>query len=233
MTANSILLVDDDTELSDMLAEYLQPEGMSISAAATGTQGLRRAQQEDYDLIVLDVMLPGLSGFDVLRQLRESGSRTPVLMLTARGDDVDRIVGLEMGADDYLPKPFNPRELLARVKAILRRTNEADAEEANEIEVGPFKVHMKRREAWKDAQPLKLTNAEFTILVTLMRSAGEVVSREALTRAALGRQLLPDDRSLDTHISNLRKKVAGGDADESLIRSIRGSGYILIPAPEA
>ena len=233
MTANSILLVDDDTELSDMLAEYLQPEGMSITAAATGTQGLRRAQQEDYDLIVLDVMLPGLSGFDVLRQLRESGSRTPVLMLTARGDDVDRIVGLEMGADDYLPKPFNPRELLARVKAILRRTNEADAEEASEIEVGPFKVHMKRREAWKDAQPVKLTNAEFTILVTLMRSAGEVVSREALTRAALGRQLLPDDRSLDTHISNLRKKVAGGDAEESLIRSIRSSGYILIPAPEA
>ena len=215
------------------MAEYLQPEGMSITATATGTQGLRHAQQEDYDLIVLDVMLPGLSGFDVLRQLRESGSRTPVLMLTARGDDVDRIVGLEMGADDYLPKPFNPRELLARVKAILRRTNEVDAEEPSEVEVGPFKVHMKRREAWKDEQPLKLTNAEFTILVTLMRSAGEVVSREALTRAALGRQLLPDDRSLDTHISNLRKKVAAGDSGESLIRSIRGSGYILIPAPEA
>ena len=233
MTANSILLIDDDTELSDMLAEYLQPEGMSITATATGTQGLRHAQQEDYDLIVLDVMLPGLSGFDVLRQLRESGSRTPVLMLTARGDDVDRIVGLEMGADDYLPKPFNPRELLARIKAILRRTNEVDAEEPNEVEVGPFKVHMKRREAWKDEQPLKLTNAEFAILVTLMRSAGEVVSREALTRAALGRQLLPDDRSLDTHISNLRKKIAADDSSESLIRSIRGSGYILIPAPEA
>ena len=233
MTENSILLVDDDTELSDMLAEYLQPEGMSITAVATGTQGLRHAQQEDYDLIVLDVMLPGLSGFDVLRQLRESGSRTPVLMLTARGDDVDRIVGLELGADDYLPKPFNPRELLARVKAILRRTSETDAEEQSEIEAGPLKVHLKRREAWKDEQALKLTNAEFTILVTLMRSAGEVVSREALTRTALGRQLLPDDRSLDTHISNLRKKVAGGDAAESLIRSIRGSGYILIPAQEA
>ena len=232
MTAHSILLIDDDTELSDMLAEYLQPEGMSITATATGTQGLRHAQQEDYDLIVLDVMLPGLSGFDVLRQLRESGSRTPVLMLTARGDDVDRIVGLEMGADDYLPKPFNPRELLARVKAILRRTNETDAEEPSEVEAGPFTVHMKRREAWKDEQPLKLTNAEFTILVTLMRSAGEVVSREALTRAALGRQLLPDDRSLDTHISNLRKKVAAGDTGESLIRSIRGNGYILIAAPE-
>jgi two-component system response regulator CpxR len=232
MTANSILLVDDDTELSDMLAEYLQPEGMSITAAATGTRGLRYAQQEDYDLIVLDVMLPGLSGFDVLRQLRESGSRTPILMLTARGDDVDRIVGLEMGADDYLPKPFNPRELLARVKAILRRTHETDDEEPTELEVGSFKAHIKRHEASKNGETLKLTNAEFTILVTLMRSAGEIVSREALTRAALGRQLLPDDRSLDTHISNLRKKVASGGDGQSLIRSIRGSGYILIPEPE-
>ena len=233
MSANSILLVDDDTELSDMLAEYLQPEGMSVTAVATGTQGLRHAQQEDYDLIVLDVMLPGLSGFDVLRQLRESGSRTPVLMLTARGDDVDRIVGLEMGADDYLPKPFNPRELLARVKAILRRTHEEAVEESPEIEVGPLRAHLKRREASKDGEVLKLTNAEFTILVTLMRSAGEVVSREALTRAALGRQLLPDDRSLDTHISNLRKKVAPDSDGQSLIRSIRGSGYILVPDQES
>ena len=233
MSTNSILLIDDDTELSDMLAEYLQPEGLSITAVATGTQGLRHAQQEDYDLIVLDVMLPGLSGFDVLRQLRESGSRTPVLMLTARGDDVDRIVGLEMGADDYMPKPFNPRELLARVRAILRRTNETGTEEPTEIEVGPFRVHIKRRQAWQGEQTLKLTNAEFTILITLMRSAGEVVSREALTRAALGRQLLPDDRSLDTHISNLRKKVTTGSDGQSFIRSIRGSGYMLIPPAEA
>jgi two-component system response regulator CpxR len=230
MTENSILLVDDDTELTDMLAEYLQPEGMSITAVSTGTQGLRHAQQEEYDLIVLDVMLPGLSGFDVLRQLRESGSRTPVLMLTARGDDVDRIVGLEMGADDYLPKPFNPRELLARVKAILRRTNEVSDEEPDELEAGPFRVQLKRREAWKGEQALKLTNAEFTILVTLIRANGDVVSREALTRAALGRQLLPDDRSLVTHMSNLRKKVADEDDGQTFIRSIRGSGYVLIPA---
>jgi len=233
MTTNSILLVDDDTELSDMVSEYLELEGLSVTAIATGTQGLRHAVQEEYDLIVLDVMLPGLSGFDVLRQLRESGSRTPVLMLTARGDDVDRIVGLEMGADDYLSKPFNPRELLARLRAILRRTNETSTEEAAEIESGPFRVNIKRREAWKNDQPLKLTNAEFTILLTLMRSAGEVVSREALTRSALGRQLLPDDRSLDTHISNLRKKVADSGDGAALIRSIRGSGYVLIPADEA
>ncbi|MFL2546680.1 MAG: response regulator [Candidatus Rariloculaceae bacterium] len=230
MTASSILLVDDDTELSEMLAEYLQPEGMSITAVSSGTQGLRHTQQEEYDLIVLDVMLPGLSGFDVLRQLRESGSRTPVLMLTARGDDVDRIVGLEMGADDYLPKPFNPRELLARVKAILRRTTEVSDEEPDEVEAGPFRVQLKRREAWKGEQALKLTNAEFTILVTLIRADGEVVSREALTRAALGRQLLPDDRSLDTHISNLRKKVADDGEAQTFIRSIRGSGYVLTPA---
>jgi len=233
MSANSILLVDDDTELTDMLAEYLQPEGMAITAASTGAQGLRHAQEEDYDLVVLDVMLPGLSGFGVLRQLRESGSQIPVLMLTARGDDVDRIVGLEMGADDYLPKPFNPRELLARVKAILRRTHEESAEESPEIKAGPFKAHTKRREASKNGEVLKLTNAEFTILVTLMRSAGEVVSREVLTRAALGRQLLPNDRSLDTHISNLRKKVSASPSGQSFIRSIRSSGYVLVPDQEA
>lgn len=228
--ANTVLLVDDDTQLTDMLAEYLEPEGMSIAAVASGTQGLRRAQQEPYDLIVLDVMLPGLSGFDVLRQMRESGVHTPVLMLTARGDDVDRIVGLEMGADDYLPKPFNPRELLARVKAILRRTRETASTEPTELQAGPFEAHLRRREIMLDGRALRLTNAEFTILLTLMRTPGEVVSRDALTRAALGRQLLPDDRSLDTHISNLRRKLATQQDGASPIRSIRGSGYVLIPA---
>lgn len=228
--AHTVLLVDDDTQLTEMLAEYLEPEGMSIAAVASGTQGLRRAQQEPYDLIVLDVMLPGLSGFEVLRQMRESGIHTPVLMLTARGDDVDRIVGLEMGADDYLPKPFNPRELLARVKAILRRTRETALAEPTELRAGPFEAHLSRREIMLDGRALRLTNAEFTILLTLMRTPGEVVSRDALTRAALGRQLLPDDRSLDTHVSNLRKKLATQHDEASPIRSIRGSGYVLIPA---
>lgn len=230
--ANRVLLVDDDTQLTEMLAEYLQPEGMTVTAVGSGTQGLRRAQQEEYDLIVLDVMLPGLSGFDVLRQLREASVQTPVLMLTARGDDVDRIVGLEMGADDYLPKPFNPRELLARVKAIMRRARDVAPQESAELEVGPYEANLKRREVLLNGQVLKLTNAEFTILVTLMRSPGEVVSRDALTRAALGRQLLPDDRSLDTHISNLRKKLSTNADQESPIRSIRGSGYVLIPAED-
>ena len=230
MHAHRLLLVDDDAQLTEMLAEYLQPEGMIVTAEGSGTGGLRRAQQDEYDLIVLDVMLPGLSGFDVLRRLREGGVQSPVLMLTARGDDVDRIVGLEMGADDYLPKPFNPRELLARIKAILRRARDTGPDDTSEFSVGPYSALIKRREISVDGEALKLTNAEFTILATLMRSAGEVVSRDALTRTALGRQLLPDDRSLDTHISNLRKKLHAGSAGESPIRSVRGSGYVLIPA---
>jgi two-component system, OmpR family, response regulator CpxR len=229
VTTNRLLIIDDDVRLAEMLAEYLAPEGLELTAIASGVQGLRSAQRENFDLIILDVMLPGLSGFDVLKQLREGGSKTPVLMLTARGDDVDRIVGLDLGADDYLGKPFNPRELLARVKAILRRTAEAEAAEPEELRVGDLHVNLPRREAFLGDQSLKLTNAEFVILVTLMRSPGEVVSREALTRTALGRQLLPDDRSLDTHISNLRRKL-GNDADNDvLIRSIRGSGYLLVP----
>jgi two-component system response regulator CpxR len=227
-----LLIIDDDVRLSEMLVEYLAPEGIELTAVASGVAGLRNAQRENFDLIILDVMLPGLSGFDVLKQLRETGAKTPVLMLTARGDDVDRIIGLDLGADDYLPKPFNPRELLARIKAILRRTAETDGDQPMEVSVGDLRVNLPRREAWIKENPLKLTNAEFVILVTLMRAPGEVVSREALTRTALGRQLLPDDRSLDTHISNLRRKL-GGDADaDVLIRSIRGSGYVLVP-PQA
>jgi two-component system response regulator CpxR len=227
-----ILIIDDDVRLAEMLAEYLAPEGLELTGVPSGIQGLRSAQRENFDLIILDVMLPGLSGFDVLKQLREAGSKTPVLMLTARADDVDRIVGLDLGADDYLAKPFNPRELLARVKAILRRTAEPDSDEPAELVVGDLKVNLRRREAWLGEQSLKLTNAEFVILVTLMRAPGDVVSREALTRTALGRQLLPDDRSLDTHISNLRRKL-GSDADaDVLIRSIRGSGYVLVPPQE-
>jgi two-component system, OmpR family, response regulator CpxR len=229
LAEHRLLIIDDDVRLSEMLVEYLAPEGIELTAVASGVAGLRSAQRENFDLIILDVMLPGLSGFDVLKQLRETGAKTPVLMLTARGDDVDRIIGLDLGADDYLSKPFNPRELLARIKAILRRTSETDGDAPQELCVGDLRVNLPRREAWLKDASLKLTNAEFVILVTLMRSPGEVVSREALTRTALGRQLLPDDRSLDTHISNLRRKL-GSDADaDVLIRSIRGSGYVLVP----
>lgn len=222
-----------DNELIDRVAARAGLTPQEVAAKPSGIQGLRSAQRENYDLIILDVMLPGLSGFDVLKQLREAGSKTPVLMLTARGDDVDRIVGLDLGADDYLPKPFNPRELLARVKAILRRTNEPESDEPAELTVGDLRVNLRRREAWLGEQALKLTNAEFVILVTLMRSPGDVVSREALTRTALGRQLLPDDRSLDTHISNLRRKLGSDDDADVLIRSIRGSGYVLVPPQDS
>jgi two-component system response regulator CpxR len=230
MAANRLLIIDDDVGLTEMLKEYLSAEGLDAAAVSTGVQGLREAQRNDYDLIVLDVMLPGLSGFELLRQLRDSGCRTPILMLTARGDDVDRIVGLEMGADDYLAKPFNPRELVARIKAVLRRTREEEDDGPAELQVGRLRANLPRREAWLDDQPLKLTNAEFVVLRTLMRAPGVVVSREALTRAALGRQLLPDDRSLDTHVSNLRRKLGG---EEPQIRSIRGSGYVLVPPESA
>ena len=232
MTANRLLIIDDDVRLTEMLTEYLAGEGIELSTAPSGTLGLRDAQRNDYDLIILDVMLPGLSGFEVLRQLRDSGCHTPVLMLTARGDDIDRIVGLEMGADDYLPKPFNPRELAARIKAILRRTGDDLGDEVTEMEIGPLKAHLPRREIALNGQPLKLTNAEFVVLVTLMRTPGQTVSRESLTRAALGRQLLPDDRSLDTHVSNLRKKIADGAERGPQIRSVRGSGYVLV-VPES
>jgi two-component system response regulator CpxR len=233
MTANRLLIIDDDVRLTEMLKEYLASEGIELSSASSGAIGLRDAQRNDYDLIILDVMLPGLSGFELLRQLRDSGSRTPVLMLTARGDDVDRIVGLEMGADDYLPKPFNPRELAARIKAILRRTADEVVDDVTDLEVGPLRAHLPRREVSLYGQPLRLTNAEFVVLVTLMRAPGQTVSRESLTRAALGRQLLPDDRSLDTHISNLRKKVSDGSERAPQIRSIRGSGYVLVPPESA
>lgn len=225
----NLLIIDDDVKLSDMLVEYLAAEGLTLSTASSGTQGLREAKHNEYDLIILDVMLPGQSGFDVLKELRRSGRETPVLMLTARGDDVDRIVGLEMGADDYLPKPFNPRELAARIKAILRRTTEPIDDGDTPLELGPLYADPSRREIALDGEPLKLTNAEFVLLLTLMRSAGEVVSRESLTRRALGRQLLPDDRSLDTHVSNLRKKLAESTTNALHIRSVRGTGYILVP----
>jgi len=225
-----LLIIDDDVDLSRMLCEYLAPESIELTSASNGGQGLALARSQEFDLIILDVMLPGLSGFDVLRQYREAGGRTPVLMLTARGDDVDRIIGLEMGADDYLPKPFNPRELLARVKAVLRRTAETDDDSPPYLEVGELKADLRRREATMAGVPLNLTNAEFVILTALMREPGEVVSRAALTRAALGRQLLPEDRSLDTHISNLRRKINALKDSQSIIRSIRGSGYLLVPA---
>ena len=227
----ALLLVDDDESLCAMLTEYLAPEGFVVTAVHSGDAGVTQAVGGAWDAIILDVMLPGKSGFDVLRELRGRGVTTPVLMLTARGADVDRIVGLEMGADDYLPKPFNPRELVARIRAILRRGPPLDTP-ADTLIMPPYAAHLKQRTLYRDGIAIELTNAEFMLMATLLKTPGEVVSRDVLARAALGRTPLPTDRSLDTHISNLRRKLGNDPVGGELIRSIRGSGYLLAP-PES
>ena len=224
----AVLLVDDDESLCDMLQEYLLPEGFHVTAVHSGDAGLDQALNGSWDAVILDVMLPGKSGFDVLRELRSRGLSTPILMLTARGTDVDRIVGLEMGADDYLPKPFNPRELTARIRAILRRGS-LHEESADLLLMPPYRANLKQRTLFRDDQALDLTNAEFMLMATLMRTPGEVVSRDELAQQALGRLPLPTDRSLDTHVSNLRRKLGAGPAGGELIRSVRGTGYLLAP----
>lgn len=226
-----VLIVDDDRELTGMLEEYLGREGFAIDVEHDGAAALARAGSLDADLVVLDVMLPGRNGLDVLRALRASEAAPPVLMLTARGDDVDRIVGLELGADDYLPKPFNPRELVARMRAVLRRASDRPAGDES-LAVGPLKLDAARHRATMRGQPVELTGAEFRVLEVLLRNAGRVVSREQLTEQALGRKLELYDRSIDTHVSNLRRKLALSPPDEPEIRGIRGAGYMLtLPGP--
>jgi two-component system response regulator CpxR len=224
-----ILVVDDDEELCELVADYLSPEGLSVDSVNDGEEGVRRALTGDYALVVLDVMLPGVSGFDVLRRIR-AASRVPVLMLTARGADIDRIIGLELGADDYLPKPFNPRELAARIRAILRRTETpADAitpaPTAETYTVGDVTLNTGTRKAHRGGELVELTTAEFDLLAALMRSAGRAVSREELSEAALGRPLAPLDRSIDMHVSGLRRKLGPTSSGDERIRTVRGMGY--------
>ncbi len=223
----SVLLVDDDRELCRMLSEYLGPEGFRISAVHDGDEALYALDRHHFDLIVLDVMLPRLGGLDVLRLLRQKHT-VPVLMLTARGEDIDRVVGLELGADDYLPKPFNPRELVARMRAILRRSLllEPQPGRRDRIDVGPLSLMFSSRTASARGQTVALTGAEFRVLEVLMQQPGVVVSREQLTRQVLGRRLTPFDRSIDTHISNIRRKLAAV-ADEVSIVNVRRTGYVL------
>jgi two-component system response regulator CpxR len=225
---NKILLIDDDEELCDLVSEYLTVEGFSVDTVHDGENGLRRALIEDHDLVVLDVMLPRKNGFDVLRGLRER-SQKPVLMLTAKGDDMDKIVGLEIGADDYLPKPFNPRELVARLRAILRRTaNEEDSQIAasEKLIVDDIEVSVSARSAKRNAEELALTGVEFDLLVALMKSAGTIVKKEDLSLEVLDRRLSPFDRSLDMHVSNLRKKLGPTEGGDDRIKTIRSVGYI-------
>lgn len=219
---NSVLIIDDDRELCALLQEYLALQGFSVSAIHDGAKAIEHLAQHSCDALVLDIMLPGMQGLDVLRKLREF-STVPVLMLTARGEDTDRIVGLELGADDYLPKPCNPRELAARLRAILRRTGEV-ARPGGELAVGSCCVNRADRSASYAGRPMQLTTAEFNLLHLLLARAGSVVDKETLSREALGRPLSAYDRSIDVHISKIRKKLAAVGGDR-LIVSVRGQGY--------
>jgi len=221
--ATRLLIVDDDVELCTMLAEYLEPEGFAVETADSAAGALDRLGRGGVDLVVLDVMLPVLSGFEVLRRIR-AVSRVPVLMLTARGEEVDRVVGLEMGADDYLAKPFSPRELVARIRAILRRIAESPV--AGLLSFGPLTLDPRAHRALVEGQDLTLTSAELRILELLIQADTRTVSREELMLQALGRRLLPTDRSLDTHVSNLRRKLSRC-TDRVSIQGVRGAGYAL------
>jgi len=225
----TLLVIDDDQDLCAMLAEYLGPEGFSTATAGTGPQGLELLARAPVDLVVLDVMLPELSGFEVLRRIR-AGSRVPVIMLTARGEEVDRVVGLEMGADDYLAKPFSPRELVARIRAVLRRIPGESSGGSGLILWGPLRLDLRARRADVADQDLELTSAELRILELLVRADTRTVTRDELMLQALGRRLLPTDRSLDTHVSNLRRKLLKY-TERVNVQSVRGSGYALTLAP--
>jgi DNA-binding response OmpR family regulator len=224
-----ILLADDDVELGEMLSQYLGAEGFAVDTAHDGETALAKARSGNYDLVVLDVMMPRLSGFDVLRELRTK-SLMPVLMLTARGEDVDSIVGLELGADDYLAKPCNPRVLVARVRAILRRAESAGAPGEQEdappvIKLGDIEMHPGTRRVLLRGQTVALTSTEYSVLETLLREAGRVVSKANLSEQALGRKLTRYDRSLDMHVVSLRKKLGPLDGGEERIKTVRGVGY--------
>lgn len=222
-TDHRVLIIDDDRELCSLLQDFLGLEGFRADAIHDGAEAVEALKGNEYDAIVLDVMLPRIQGFDVLRKLREF-SATPVIMLTARGEDTDRIVGLEMGADDYLPKPCNPRELAARLRAILRRTEGARASQPTLLEADKLRVSTTERRAEYAGTEVKLTTSEFNVLLVLMRHAGEVVNKELICQQALGRALTPYDRSVDVHVSNLRKKLG----DNELIKNVRGVGYQLV-----
>ncbi len=230
---DSVLVVDDDVELCALVKEYLEPEEFQVEAVHSGNQGLERALAGGYAIVVLDIMLPAMNGLDVLRKLR-SQSSIPVLLLTARSQDVDRIVGLELGADDYLPKPFNPRELVARIHAVLRRSKAALAEPKElpaVIKVGQVELNTGTRAVRRAGKAVELTAVEFNLLEILLREAGHVVSREQLAKAALGRLFSPFDRSIDMHISKLRKKLGESRNGGEQIKTIRGIGYIYsLPA---
>ena len=226
-----ILIVDDDIGLCEVLADRLAGEGFSLEAVHEGFRGLERARSGEHALVILDLMLPGITGLEVLRNLR-AHSGIPVLILTARGEEVDRILGLEIGADDYLPKPFNPRELIARIRAVLRRTMPLETA-TQRLSAGDVSVDLPAREAWINEHKLHLTSVEFSLLEAFLKRAGHVVTREQLTETVLGRKVVgPFDRVIDVHVSNLRKKLGESPAGER-IKAVRGAGYQFVPRAES
>ena len=221
-----ILIIDDDIELCDLVTEYLEPEGYAVESVNEGHEGVDRALTGDYALAVLDYMLPGLNGFEVLRQIRAT-SRLPVVMLTARGDDVNRIIGLQIGADDYLPKPFNPLELIARINAVLRRSQpQSDQEKIEVISIGDIEMDSRTRTVRRAGESIELTVVEYSLLEKLLNAPGRILTREELVREVLRRELSPFDRSIDTHVSNLRKKLGHEVNGVERIKTVRGVGYI-------
>ena len=225
---NSLLLVDDDRELCGMLQSYLAQEGFKTDVVHDGKLAIDRVLSSNYNLVILDIMLPGLSGFDVLKTIRET-SCIPVLMLTARGEDVDSVVGLELGADDYLAKPCNPRVLVAHIRAILRRSpsNTLSDNIDDQLSVGDIELYPHSRTVLREQDPVPLTSTEFTILEILMRNAGNIVNKNELSEIALGRKLAHFDRSLDVHISNVRKKLGLSSENNDRIKTVRNVGYLF------
>jgi two-component system, OmpR family, response regulator CpxR len=231
-----LLIVDDDVELCELVREYLKPDGYAVEAVHDGMQGLQSALSGEYALVVLDEMLPGLKGFDCLRRIRIS-SRIPVIMLTARGDFVDRILGLEMGADDYLPKPFNPRELLARIQAVLRRVMLHDSAlpppTPEPLRIGDISLDRGTRAARKLQQIIELTAVEFDLLELFLKAAGQIVSRDTIGKSVLGRELDAFDRTIDVHVSNLRRKLGPLVDGSQRIKAVRGAGYLYVATAAA
>lgn len=227
MTQHNILLADDDIVLAELLTEYLQGEGFEITLVHNGEEALE-ASKTPKDMIILDIMMPKMDGLEVLKAIRQTDTDTPVIMLTARGDDIDRILGLELGADDYMPKPCNPRELLARIKAILRRASaseKASSSQGDLLTVGDLAMNVHNRQAKLQDEVLVLTQTEFDILQLLMQSADELITKQKISEEILGRKLGAYDRSIDVHISNLRRKLTPSDMLN--IQTVRGSGYLL------
>jgi DNA-binding response OmpR family regulator len=228
-----VLVIDDDTELCELVAEYLEPDGYDVEAVHDGETGVERALSGQHVLAVLDYMLPGMNGFEVLRRIR-SQSRLPIVMLTARGDDMNRIIGLQIGADDYLPKPFNPLELVARINAVLRRTLTASEqkEERESLVVGDIEMDKRTRTVRRAGEVVELTVVEYSLLEKLLNAPGRILEREELVKEVLHRALSPFDRSLDTHVSNLRKKLGHLVNGVERIKTVRSIGYIYASPEE-